>query len=186
VPGAAETPVPALLTLVDAEASPGEVRLEWFAGGTAGPAMVERRTSGSDWALRGEARALGQGSYTFVDRAEPGRYAYRLRLGNDVSAEAWLDVPGGAGLALAGFRPNPASNLRTVAFTLASGSPATLSLVDVRGRTIVRRDVGALGPGPHAVDLGAAVPAGVYFLRLVQDGTVREARGVVTRGARIE
>jgi len=88
---------------------------------------------------------------------------------------------------LAGFRPNPASASRTVAFTLASAEPATLALIDVRGRTVVRREVGSLGPGPHSVDMGGgALAPGVYWLRLVQGGVLREARGVVARSARIE
>ena len=182
VSGSKEPPVPVLLSLVDADTSPGEARLSWYAAEARGGAIVERRTSGTDWTACGNARALGQGSYEFVDRVPAGRYGYRLRIGGDMSDEAWLDVPAAvASLALAGFRPNPASAARTVSFSLASNEPATLQLIDVRGRTVARREVGGAGPGPHTVDLGGELEPGVYWLRLVQGADVRETRGVVAR-----
>ena len=179
VPGSLEPPVPVRLSLVDAAVEGGAVRLEWFAADAAGPAIVERSTGG-EWAPIGEARALGQGSFTYVDRVGGGRYGWRLRVGGETSEETWLTVPG-ASLALAGFLPNPADGLRTVAFTLSGGGPASLELFDARGRSVARRDVGGLGAGPHAVTLGTGIPAGVYWIRLAQAGVVRTARGVVTR-----
>jgi hypothetical protein len=79
--------------------------------------------------------------------------------------------PPGAGsqLAIAGARPNPASTSGfSVAFTLPSTGPARLTLHDVAGREILRRDVGALGPGDHLVrlDPGRTLRPGLYFLRL--------------------
>jgi hypothetical protein len=73
-------------------------------------------------------------------------------------------------LALAGAQPNPAFGAMQVGFTLASGEPATLELIDVAGRRVTRRDIGSLGPGPHSVTLGAApeLHPGLYFIRLVQ------------------
>jgi hypothetical protein len=182
VAGAAEPAVPVRLTLVDATAAAGEARLSWFCAAGAAEAIVERRTDATDWNAIGAARALGQGSFTYVDPVGAGRYGYRLRVGGDVSDEAWLDVPPAAFvLALGGFRPNPATASRTVAFTLASSLPATLAVIDVRGRAVQKHDVGVLGPGPHTIELGATLPAGVYWLSLRQGGVVRQARGVVLR-----
>jgi hypothetical protein len=181
MPGSAEPAVPSRLSLVESSSVPGEAHLSWFAADADGAALVERRTNDSEWSVLGEAHALGQGSYEYVDRvSQAGRYGYRLRIGGDVSAEAWLEVPV-ATLALAGFRPNPASALRTVSFSLASNEPATLQLIDVRGRAVARRDVGGLGPGPHAIDLGGELKPGVYWMRLTQGAAVLLTRGVVAR-----
>ena len=82
-------------------------------------------------------------------------------------------------LALEGVRPNPTSSGRmTVTIVLPSAAPARLDLLDVRGRSVMQRDVGSLGAGRHAVDLasGQKLAAGVYFVRLVQgDSRARPA-----------
>src|SRR5207247_349348 len=66
-------------------------------------------------------------------------------------------VPPGAPparLALAGTRPNPSRDGRfMVELSLASHQDARLEVVDVSGRRLVARDVSALGPGAHVVDL---------------------------------
>jgi len=88
------------------------------------------------------------------------------------------------GFSLGGFRPNPspAGALR-VAFELASSSPATLELVDLAGRRILSTAVGALGAGAHIVSLDASrrLDAGVYWLRLRQDGRELTKRGAIIR-----
>ncbi len=85
-------------------------------------------------------------------------------------------------LSLRGLTRNPAtlSDL-TVAFSLASGSPAELEMLDVTGRRVAAAAVGALGAGPHALTLAPAHPPspGVYWLRLTQSGVSRVAKAVV-------
>ena len=86
-------------------------------------------------------------------------------------------APEASGLtfALDGARPTPATGGRMmVHFTLASGAPARLELIDVTGRRVRDRAVGALGPGRHAMDLAAGDPLapGMYLIRLTQ-GTNR-------------
>jgi hypothetical protein len=68
-------------------------------------------------------------------------------------------------------------------FTLASGEQATLEVIDVMGRRVQRREVGALGPGRHSVTLGETprLQTGLYFLKLAQGGEVRTARVAVVR-----
>jgi hypothetical protein len=181
VPGSQEVPVATRVALVDAQTGDGMAKLSWFtSAGMDG--SVERRTETSDWIVLGFARDMGNGLLTYEDHAPAGRYGYRLRAGEDLSEEAWLTITGGtAGLALAGFRPNPTSGPGVaIALTLASNAPATLDLVDVAGRKVARRDVGALGPGSHVVELGTNLRAGVYWIRLVQGAEVRIVRGVVT------
>lgn len=94
------------------------------------------------------------------------------------------DAPTGAfGLTLEGAQPNPARALGRVVFSLASDRPATLELLDVAGRRVAYEDVGALGPGTHAVDLarGRTLRAGIYLVRLMQAGVVATAKAVVTQ-----
>jgi hypothetical protein len=70
-----------------------------------------------------------------------------------------------------------------VSFSLRDSRPATLSLFDVSGRQWVTRRVEGAGPGWQTVSLGEgkALPAGVYVIRLVQDGRSLTTRAVVTR-----
>ena len=70
-----------------------------------------------------------------------------------------------------------------MAFSLASGAPATLELFDIAGRRVLSRAVGALGAGDHVVGLGGDrhLPAGVYLLRLSQGTRSVSRRALVTR-----
>ena len=114
------------------------------------------------------------------------RYGYRLlytdEAGQATTPEAWVDVPARYELALAGLRPNPATGGDlTIAFTLPDASQATLELLDVAGRRVESRAVGALGPGRHTVRLDEerSIAAGVYWVRLSHPGRVLTTRGVV-------
>jgi len=83
------------------------------------------------------------------------------------------------GLSLAA--PSPARGDRLpVTFTLGSGAPARIELLDLAGRRILAREVGPLGPGGHTLDVADPAPlaAGIYFLRLTQQGS-----GITTRVA---
>ena len=84
-------------------------------------------------------------------------------------------------LALEGTLPNPVSGVIRAWFTLPGTGRATLDLVDVAGRRVVRREVGGLGPGRHSMVLGDAahIAPGLYWLRLTRAGQVRTARVVV-------
>lgn len=102
-------------------------------------------------------------------------------------ANGTLGVGAGApprtALALSGAQPNPARGGRLdVRFSLPDAAPARLELYDISGRRVAARDVGALGAGPHAVDLGEGVHVapGLYLVRLTRDGEQRSARVVVT------
>lgn len=99
--------------------------------------------------------------------------------------------PGGgptAAIALAQPRPNPSAGTpATLSYALAAGERASLSIVDLRGRT-VRRLWSGSGTGDAQVvfwdgrdDRGATVPAGVYFARLAGEAG-RTARQKVVRG----
>ena len=71
----------------------------------------------------------------------------------------------------------------SVAFTLPSAAPARLSLLDVSGREVGVRDVGAMGAGRHVLDLAAGrrLAPGIYILRLTQGTQVRASRVAVLK-----
>ncbi len=88
------------------------------------------------------------------------------------------------GLAIRRTTPNPVMSARMrVEFVLDDASPARLELLDVAGRSLISKEVGAMGPGVHALELEAGVPLrpGIYFLRLAQGGNEVCARATVLR-----
>ncbi len=101
-----------------------------------------------------------------------------------VTQVAAVDVGGPAGLELRGAWPNPASRHLTLGFTLPSGAPAQLELIDLAGRRVLARDVGALGAGAHQLDLSreaAALRPGVYSIRLTQGGRALTRKVAIVR-----
>ena len=80
-----------------------------------------------------------------------------------------------------GVSPDPLVPYGPLIVTLASAEPASLEILDLAGRRVLARDVGALGPGQHVVHLGdgARIPPGIYMMRLVQGREIRHARAVV-------
>ena len=94
------------------------------------------------------------------------------------------DVPGDAvAFGLQGFRPNPASGVLSIAFSLPQAAPAFFEVLDLAGRRIAVREVGSLGTGRHVVNLaeGARIPPGIYVIRLTQGGRSLTVRGTVVR-----
>ena len=78
--------------------------------------------------------------------------------------------------------PNPTSVVPSVVYSLREGAGAELVLVDLLGRVVLRRELGAQGPGEHEVVLDRSrVPAGIYWLRLREAGHVASARIVVLK-----
>jgi hypothetical protein len=181
--------VPVLLALVRAEVEADHVNLTWHGAEAAGlGATVYRRTDRSDWQIMGTVTGDGTGILRFEDRAvSPGeRYAYRLGYSDGgaerFTTEAWVDVPA-LQLALEGPRPNPAVGALNVWFTLPNAAPATLELMDLSGRRLNAREVGALGAGRHVVrlDQGVPVPPGMYWVTLRQNARTVLARAAVIR-----
>lgn len=114
---------------------------------------------------------------------EPHGAVSNIFLGSSAAASAAVPPgPPRPELSLTGFLPNPArSGALRVAFTLATARPARLDLMDVAGRRLASRIV--QGPGAHVVPLDGTglLQAGVYWLRLEQDGRAVTTRGVVMR-----
>ena len=179
--------VPALVSLISSEASPGRVRLTWqVAGAPGGEWIVERRDDASPWAAIARAYPDGAGRVGVDDASvAPGaRYGYRLApaAGGAPLGETWLEVPRTAvAFALRGVAPNPVTDGSRVRFSLTEAGPATLALVDPQGRV---RHTWALGAGAgereFALDGLGTVAPGVYWLRLAQWPRAAAARVVLT------
>jgi hypothetical protein len=176
--------VPAMVSLVSASYLDGAAKLEWLVGPGAS-VVVERSADGVAWSAVASLVADGEGRVRYEDAGvEPGtRYGWRLLLGDATrGGEAWLTVPSALAFALEGARPNPAVSGMTVAFTLPQRADARLEIMDVQGRRVWGRGVGALGIGRHRVELGtSSLAPGVYVLRLTQGTQSATARVAVLR-----
>ena len=101
-----------------------------------------------------------------------------------IGPDATVGVGEGGPIAFAlhGVRPNPArGNGLHVAFALPTGGAARIELLDVSGRQVRSRDVGAMGTGRHTVNLsaGRSVAPGIYWVRLTQGANQKTARVAV-------
>jgi hypothetical protein len=179
----------ALASLASATVVDGSVRLAWSVSADA--ATVDRSEDGNVWTSLGAAAVDGTRLATFTDATVQAgkRYAYRLsfvRAGAMVhDGQAWVEVPAGmAQFALRGAQPNPATTGFLVTFSLPAASPARLEVLDLSGRRIVQREVGSFGIGTHTVSLEretSGLPAGIYGLRLVQNGRVATSKVTIVR-----
>jgi hypothetical protein len=178
---------PVEISIVSATADVTGAHLAWsVASGGNFSATLERRDPSSDWAPRVTVVADGTGRVTHRDQdVEPGlRYGYRLVVAeNGVTraiGEVWVDVPA-ASLVRFGASPNPSRGRITASFTLPDAAAARLELIDVAGRRVDVRDVGALGVGSHRVDLasGSRLAPGTYALRLIRGTEVLTSLAVV-------
>jgi len=91
---------------------------------------------------------------------------------------------GPAALAIAAVAPNPSRGHVTLAITAAAAGTARLALYAPSGREVYAREGVALAAGPNKVvlDPGAALPAGVYWLRASTRSGASAVRKVVLLG----
>jgi hypothetical protein len=177
------------VSLVDARADGGMVRLRWSVSGGAIPtAMLERRSQDPDWTALASLQPDGVGTMEYADRdVRPGAtYGYRLRWsdasGQHVSAETRVRVPEGVSFGIVGAVPAPARGTLGIAIVLQDAEPApTLELLDIQGRRVWSRRIDGVVAGASTVK-SLPVPApGVYRARLTQGRRVAEAPIVITR-----
>jgi hypothetical protein len=180
--------VSALASLVDASAESGLVRLYWFSpDGSVARAVVERAQDGGGFIALSDIFADGGGNLRFEDRdvIAGASYTYRLAVmdGGRVThlGEVTLRVPALLKFGIEGLRPNPTVGDPSVAFELTSADRAWLEVLDVAGRRVFSREVGSLGAGRHVLRLERGFRAGVYTIRLVQDGRAVVARAAIMR-----
>jgi hypothetical protein len=183
--------VDALLSLASADATTDRVSLRWYTTDRAiAEADVERSDGDDEWRVLARIAPDGSGmlSYEDTDIVPAHRYGYRLNvmLGGNVSAmgETWVSVPAGAEFALRNVQPNPSDGELSVSFALPGDAPARLEVLDLAGRRVASREVGALGAGTHVVRFtreASALRPGVYAIRLTSGGRSVTTRAVVVR-----
>jgi pre-peptidase len=176
--------VSAGVAFVDAQVDTHSVGITW-SGPADLPATVYRRVAAGPYMALANITADAGGQIFYQDGNLVAGQSYSYRLGLQGFCEDYVGQVTVRALgtlvyefALGKPIPNPTTHDVNVFFTLATGEPATLALYDVGGREVVRREVGALGPGLHSVNLtrDASVRAGIYFLRLSQGGRVKVGR----------
>lgn len=85
-------------------------------------------------------------------------------------------------LVIRSIAPNPGRAAFELTYELARDEQVELTVVDVRGRVVSRLAQGMAAAGSHRLPWNAtALPAGVYFARLVHDGAAEVARVTVVR-----
>ena len=105
---------PTLASLIQADASPGLVKLRWELG-QGNQAQVERRTLDTDWQAVAMKDVDSARQITYEDHSVVAgtKYGYRLRLGAvgaaPTAGEVWLDVPGQYEFSLSGVQPTPSA-----------------------------------------------------------------------------
>lgn len=89
-----------------------------------------------------------------------------------LESSATPERPIGTGLYLAMLKPNPTHGRFSALLRLGSESPARLSVVDVRGRIVQSRTIQGSPEvmRTESFHLDSRLGAGVYFLRVEQDG----------------
>ena len=180
-------PVPAQVSVSSTEVQPDYVRITWYAAGfDLQRGRVERRCPTCGWTQVGMVDRNGDGRLMYEDHdVRAGeRLGYRLAWdevdGENHSSETWIEIPT-AKLGIRGFELNPSPGSARVALSLGSAAPAALEVFDIAGRRLITEDLGSLGPGTHSVSIAtsARLRAGVYLMRLTQEGGSVIARGVV-------
>lgn len=99
-------------------------------------------------------------------------------MGFDPTAVAVEHLPGTGKHLVKDVWPNPVRNRASVRMALDASTPVQVSLWDLQGREVARRDYGHLPAGSQTVGLSTlGVPAGMYLLR-VETGSTSTTRTV--------
>ncbi|HKQ58010.1 MAG TPA: Ig-like domain-containing protein [Candidatus Eisenbacteria bacterium] len=90
-----------------------------------------------------------------------------------------VESPPAPRFTLHGVRPTPTLGPLRVEFSLGDAAPATIELIDIAGRHVATRSVGALGAGRHHIAFDERLRAGIYLVRLTQHGQSRTTKAIV-------
>ncbi len=182
-------PTEVTASLIASEVASDVVRLTWLCPESRSAAFeVERAPESGAWTRLASGVTDAAGRAGIVDRdVRPGtRLGYRLALRDgDRDAfvgETWLDVPSAPALAISCANP-VTSAVPLVRVSLPGCARGALELFDTAGRRRAHVALDALGAGSHAFPLGAgaALPAGVYVVRLTHGDRSLAARIVIVR-----
>lgn len=148
------------------------------------PANGQRVCSAPGWrSVRGLARDGTGGAIALWEdqRDIPSEvlYAHRLVPGG------LLDAPG-SGATLTAFAiervaPNPSTGPLSVRVALPDDGPASLELIDLAGRMVVRRAVAGRGSQTVSLAAGSGIRPGMYVVRLSRSGASRATRVAIVR-----
>ena len=174
-------------SVVRASSGPDGVDLEW-AISDATRATLHRSADDSGWReiARLTADGLGRVRYRDADVRPGHRYGYRLGLADGIeealAGEVWVETPASPVLRIWSLSGNPSEGRIALGVELPDEASASIDLLDVGGRLIESRELGALGPGEHSLTLGrAGLAPGVYFVRIRRAAEERSLRVVVVR-----
>ncbi len=123
------------------------------------------------WGAGGQSSVIGDGtSETYRTRYGFFGYFSRMELGIEESENLPLVT------ALYGIRPNPSHGAVNIDYTIAENGYISLKIYDIAGRMVKVLKNGRVKAGEYHVGWNCtnvdnrALPAGVYFYRLVVDG----------------
>lgn len=183
-----DRPVPTTVQRASGRWTGTHVELQWtLVEAGAGPWRVERSPDDVEWSAIGEAEpGRERDGWKYIDRsaARGAVNHYRLlgREGVIAGAGIAVTVPGAMGFAISRVSPNPADRFADVSFTVPNPGALELSLVDLAGRTLVRRtervDAGSVTVRLEELE---RLPAGLYWLRAACAERVVSARVLVSR-----
>jgi hypothetical protein len=182
-------PTPVEISLGIATVENGRVRLSWRVSSPQPvQATVCRRAGEGAWRDLASVVSDAEGRIAYLDAGVMAgeRYRFRLRYTIDdrtaYSDEVEAVIPV-LEFALRGGTPNPSHGELLVRFSLPSNGPATLELLDLGGRRVGGAAIESAPPGPRTARFapGRALPAGVYWLRLVHAGRSAFAKVVILR-----
>lgn len=178
-PALAQAGAPAVAHAVPFGSSDNAVELELVA--TDGPGAFEVSVTSAPTWLRFHAERVGASEtggvpvarLAFdVERAAPvgtpAEVAFEVLRGGTVVAThtVRLQVSAPAVLALGVPYPNPSRSGATIPFEVPEAGAVTVAVYDALGREVAVVFDGEAGPGAHAAQVPAGLPAGVYVVRL--------------------
>ena len=135
---------------------------------------------GSPFSVAGSVTVHSLSDGSLLDQFAAGIYPTSVSVATVLVTDAEPGADADA-FAISGVFPNPAAQATTATFTLDRSITVRITVVDVLGREVLA-DERAFGVGENEVVLdAAALPAGLYVLRLVADGRAATTRFTVAR-----
>jgi|GEM_PF-5262522 len=190
--GSTANPLPVELSQFDATRQGADALLTWTTASELNNRGFEVQASTDGQAFQALGFVAGAGNsattrrYRYLDQA-PGKAGlryYRLRQLDANGTASYSPVRTlafeAATAVLVQAAPNPFSSSLSVTFTLPAEAPVALALTDALGRPVYQQALGTLPAGPHqsALDNLAALPSGLYLLRVTVAGNAHTLKVV--------
>ena len=174
--------VPVLISLEEAHADVGLVRVVWRSSDRAGlRATLYRTEKHGGWTKYADLTSDGEGRLIYEDRQVVPGQTYGYRIGMFVEGvegffgETWITVPSVEELALQDPQPNPSPGNAALSFRLRGLGDARLLLFDLGGREVLWINLRTFTRGEHRINLPEShhFSPGLYFLRLSEGAQTR-------------